>query len=188
MKISTDSAEIELVKGDISGQVVDAIVTAANKRLAGGGGVDDAIHYAAGPSIMNELKRRYPNGCSVGEAVITGAGRLKSRFLIHAVGPVYTPLEREWCADRLRSAYLRSFQLAAEYECRSIAFPSIGTGMFHYPTAEAARLAFQVAVDFLSARNPLETIRWVLFDDRTFEAFQDAARELSLNFLAEDNL
>ncbi len=178
MKVLLGHAVLELVKGDITHQEVDAIVNAANKRLAGGGGVDGAIHDAGGPTILEELRRRFPVGCSTGDAVATRAGRLRAKFVIHAVGPSYIPQEQEWCAEQLGRAYRNSFQLAAEHGCRSIAFPSISTGIFHYPTADAARIALRTARDFLLAGGPLQLVCWVLFDDRTYEAFVEAAEEV----------
>lgn len=169
---------LELIKGDITAQEVDVIVNAANKRLAGGGGVDGAIHDQGGPSIMEELKRTFPGGCSTGDAVVTNAGKLRAKFVIHAVGPVYDPYDQQWCADRLRTAYRKAFQLASDLECRSIALPSISTGVFHYPTAEAARIALQTASDFLLTTGSLHLVRWVLFDDRTFDAYAEAAEEV----------
>lgn len=186
MKILFQHAVLELVKGDITEQEVDAIVNAANQRLAGGGGVDGAVHDAGGPAIMEELRSRFPSGCPTGDAVVTSAGRLRARFVIHAVGPGYIPQEQEWCADRLSKAYLRSFQLAAEHGCRSIAFPSLSTGIFRYPTADAARIALRTARDFLVAGSPLELVRWVLFDDRTFDTFIDAAEELFGNLARKE--
>ena len=177
-RIPLGHAVLELVKGDITTQEVDAIVNAANKRLAGGGGVDGAIHDVGGPAILEELRAKFPGGCSTGDAVVTNAGRLPAKFVIHAVGPGYDPHEQEWCADRLSNAYLTSFQLAAERGCRSVALPSISTGIFHYPTADAARIALRTARDFLFMNGPLELVRWVLFDDRTFDAFTDAAEEV----------
>jgi hypothetical protein len=94
---------------------------------------------------MEELSRRFPAGCSTGDAVATSAGKLRARVVIHAVGPSFIPQEKEWCAERLAQAYRNSLQLAAEHGCRSVAFPSISTGVFHYPTAEAARIALQTA-------------------------------------------
>ncbi|MGD0508827.1 MAG: macro domain-containing protein [Terriglobales bacterium] len=178
MRISLGHAVLELVQGDITAQEVDAIVNAANKRLEGGGGVDGAIHEAGGPSILEELRRRFPGGCSTGDAVVTSAGGLRAKFVIHAVGPGYDPCEKEWCADRLSHAYLGSLQLAAEQGCRSIALPSISTGIFHYPTTDAARIALRTARDFLLTSGQLELVRWVLYDDTTFNAFTDAAKEV----------
>jgi O-acetyl-ADP-ribose deacetylase len=186
MRISLDRAILELVKGDITEQEVDAIVNAANKSLAGGGGVDGAIHDVGGPTLMEELKSRYPGGCSTGDAVVTAAGQLKAKLVIHAVGPGYIPQEQQWCADRLASAYRRSLELASEHGCRSVAFPSLSTGIFRYPTADAARIALRTARDFLTVPASLELVRWVLFDDRTFEAFADAAREVLGDLPMED--
>jgi O-acetyl-ADP-ribose deacetylase (regulator of RNase III) len=182
MKVSLGHTTIELVKGDITQQAVDAMVTAANKYLAGGGGVDWAIHNAGGPAVMEELRRRFPAGCSTGDAVATGAGKLPAKFVIHAVGPSYIPQEKEWCAERLSQAYRNSFQLAVEHGCRSIAFPSISTGVFHYPIADAARIALRTARDFLLAGASIKLVRWVLFDDRTYAAFVDAAEEIFKDF------
>jgi O-acetyl-ADP-ribose deacetylase (regulator of RNase III) len=178
MRISLSHAVLELLKGDITTQEVDAIVNAANKRLEGGGGVDGAIHEAAGPSIIEELRRMFPGGCTTGDAVVTGAGELRAKFVIHAVGPCYDPYERDWCADRLSKAYLGSFHHAAELGGKSIALPSISTGIFHYPTAEAARIALRTARDFLLTSAQLELVRWVLYDDRTFDEFTNAAQDV----------
>ncbi len=178
MRISLQHAVLELTKGDITLQEVDAIVNAANKRLAGGGGVDGAIHDAGGPTLLEELRHKYPAGCPTGDAVITAAGNLKAKFVIHAVGPGYIPQEQAWCADRLASAYRRSLQLAAEHGCRTVAFPSLSTGIFRYPVADAARIALRTGRDFLASPGSLELVRWVLFDDRTYDAFIDAARDV----------
>jgi len=178
MRIAIGQAVLELVKGDITEQEVDAIVNAANKRLMGGGGVDGAIHDAGGPSIFKELRRDYPAGCSTGEAVVTGAGELKAKFVIHAVGPVYDPQDQKWCEEALAQTYRRSLQLAAERACVSVALPSISTGIFRFPTATAGRIALQTARDFLAVKSSLRLVRWVLYDDRTFEVFTEAAREV----------
>lgn len=178
MRIPIGSACIELAKGDITEQQVDAIVNAANKRLRGGGGVDGAIHDAGGPAILRELSAKYPAGCQTGDAVITGAGELQAKYVIHAVGPSYIPQEQDWCADRLKAAYANSLRLAAEHGCRTVALPSISTGIFHYPTAEAARVALSVARDFLATPTSVEVVRWVLYDDRTFEAYIGVAKEM----------
>ena len=178
MKIPIGSAAIELVKGDITLQQVDAIVNAANKRLRGGGGVDGAIHDAGGPAILEELRANYPAGCQTGDAVVTGAGQLTAKYVIHAVGPSYIPQEQDWCADRLKAAYADSLRLAAEHNCRTVALPSISTGIFHYPAADAARIALTTARDFLATPSSIEIVRCVLYDDRTYEAYRDAAGEL----------
>jgi len=186
MRILLGEAVLELVKGDITLQEVDAIVTAANSRLAGGGGVDGAIHEEGGATIIQELARNYPSGCPTGDAVITRAGLLKAKFVIHAVGPVYLPHDRKWSADRLSKAYQNSFRLAVEQGCHSIAFPAISTGVYHYPAVAAAQVALRTARDFLSDGAPLELVRWVLYNDLTFDAFVDAAREI-FGELAEEH-
>lgn len=178
MRIPVGNGVIELAKGDITLQHVDAIVNAANRGLRGGGGVDGAIHEAGGPEILAELKRKFPSGCGTGEAVVTGAGELRARFVIHAVGPSFVPQEEKRCAEQLRSAYAKSLRQAAEHGCRSVALPSISTGVFRYPTAAAARIALGAAREFLLARAGVELVRWVLYDDRTFEAYEEAAREI----------
>jgi O-acetyl-ADP-ribose deacetylase (regulator of RNase III) len=178
MKVFLSQAVLELVQGDITHQEVDAIVNAANQWLAGGGGVDGAIHDAGGPAIMQELKRKYAAGCSTGDAVATGAGKLRAKYVMHAVGPVYYPNQQERCAQQLRQAYWNSFRLAAEQGCRSIALPSISTGVFHYPIADAARIALRTARDFLEAGSPIKLARWVLCDERTYEAFTAATKEV----------
>ncbi len=131
---------LELVLGDITQQEVDAIVNAANSRLAGGGGVDGAIHRAGGPAIMDETRRRYPDGCPTGSAVITAAGNLRAKYVIHAVGPVWSGGQRGEEA-LLSSAFRTSLELAAAHGCRSIALPALSTGVYRYPLDAAARTA-----------------------------------------------
>lgn len=170
---------LEFVLGDITQQDVDAIVNAANSRLAGGGGVDGAIHRAGGPSIMEETRRRYPDGCPTGSAVITAAGNLGAKYVIHAVGPVWTGGNRGEDA-LLASAYRSSLDLAAANDCRSIAMPALSTGAYRYPIHAAANIAVQTAADFLrelSDDQPLKLIRFVLFSSEALHAFE-AARVL----------
>lgn len=185
MKVILPHATLELVKGDITHQEVDAIVNAANQHLAGGGGVDGAIHLAGGPSILEELTRKFPQGCSTGDAVATGAGRLRAKFVFHAVGPRYVPGKQDWCEERLREAYRNSFQLAAERRCRSIAFPSISTGIYRFPVADASRIALRTARDFMVSAGSVELVRWVLFDDATYQAFVGAAEDIFPDFRRE---
>ncbi len=130
---------MEIVQGDITEQEVDAVVNAANRHLAGGGGVDGAIHRRGGPSIMAETRSKYPDGCPTGQAVITGAGNLPARYVIHAVGPVWRGGEHGERA-LLESAYRRSLELAESAGCESIAFPALSAGAYGYPAAES-RLA-----------------------------------------------
>jgi O-acetyl-ADP-ribose deacetylase (regulator of RNase III) len=167
---------LEFVLGDITQQDVDAIVNAANSRLAGGGGVDGAIHRAGGPTIMDETRRRYPDGCPTGSAVTTSAGNLRAKYVIHAVGPVWSGGNRGE-ETSLASAYRTSLDLAAEHNCRSIALPALSTGAYRYPIESAARVAVRTAADFLSgltADRPLILVRFVLFSNDVLQAFEAA--------------
>src|SRR5438094_7387210 len=146
---------IEAVQGDITAEVVDAIVNAANQSLAGGGGVDGAIHRAAGRSLMEELRARY-DGCPTGSAVITGAGELPARYVIHAVGPRWRDGEHGE-PELLRSAYRTAFDIAATHECATVASPSISTGIYGFPIALAAPIALEEAAAALAKDGtPLE--------------------------------
>jgi O-acetyl-ADP-ribose deacetylase len=163
-------ARIRLVQGDITRQEVDAIVNAANARLAGGGGVDGAIHRAGGPTLMQETRSRYPQGCPTGEAVVTSAGTLNAKYVIHAVGPVWRGgMHQE--AKLLASAFRRSLEVAIAHQCRSIAFPAISTGVYAYPVDLAADCSLKTVRDFLlEFARPFEA-RFVLFDAGTYGAF-----------------
>jgi O-acetyl-ADP-ribose deacetylase (regulator of RNase III) len=168
---------LEFVLGDITQQEVDAIVNAANSRLAGGGGVDGAIHRAGGPSIMEETQRRYPDGCPTGSAVITSAGNLQAKYVIHAVGPIWSGGSRGE-ETLLASAYRTSLDLAAAHDCRSIALPALSTGAYRYPIDAAAQVAVQVAADFLrelNEENNLSLVRFVLFSNDALQAFEAAS-------------
>jgi O-acetyl-ADP-ribose deacetylase (regulator of RNase III) len=170
-KIEINGRILELVQGDITKQEVDAVANAANSGLRGGGGVDGAIHRAGGPGIMEECRRI--GGCPTGSAVITGAGNLKAKHVIHTVGPVYRG-GRSGEAELLAGAYRKSLELAGEHGLRSIAFPSISTGVYGYPIDEAAPIAIGVAADHLKGETTLELIRFVLFDAGTYSAYQKA--------------
>ena len=165
---------ITLHQGDITSDAeADAIVNAANSSLLGGGGVDGAIHRAAGPALKAECETL--GGCETGDAKLTGAGDLPVRHVIHAVGPVW----RGGGAgepDLLARAYRTSLDLAAEERCRTIAFPSISTGVYGYPVAEAARVA-RATVDAWIAEHPdaFDSITFVLFSADTLRAFEEAA-------------
>ncbi|MEA1926755.1 MAG: O-acetyl-ADP-ribose deacetylase [Candidatus Auribacterota bacterium] len=171
MKFKVRDSTIELVRGDITVQDTDAIVNAANSRLAGGGGVDGAIHRAGGPSIMEETRRKYPGGCPTGSAVISGGGDLKAGYVIHTVGPVYRGGNyRE--ADLLASAYRESLKLASEQGLKSIAFPSISTGAYRYPITAAADIAISTVKKYLREHPEIELVRFVLFSNRDFNVYQ----------------
>lgn len=178
MKIEVNGCTIQLLQGDITTQQVDAIVNAANSSLAGGGGVDGAIHRRGGPEIMRETDERYPDGCPTGSAVITGAGKLPARFVIHAVGPIYRG-GGGGEAELLASAYRRCLQLATEHDCRSIAFPALSTGAYRYPLAEASHIALATARDFLQESGRPSDVRFVLFDKPALEQFERSLQEFA---------
>ncbi len=163
-------ARLELVQGDITRQEVDAIVNAANQALAGGGGVDGAIHRAGGPSLMEETNRRYPEGCPTGSAVATAAGKLPAKFVFHAVGPRWGGGQKGE-ADLLAGAYRRCLELARENGCKSISFPAISTGIYGYPKDLAAQTSLAAAREFLIKYQEPELVRFVLFDGGTLGAF-----------------
>jgi O-acetyl-ADP-ribose deacetylase len=170
VEIEVNQSRIELVSGDITDQAVHAIVNAANSRLAGGGGVDGAIHRRGGPSIMEETRRRYPDGCPTGSAVISGAGHLSARYVIHAVGPVWNGGKRHE-AESLTGAYHRSLELAAEHDCESAAFPALSTGAYSYPLDEAADVAIATTCAFLETHTSPRLVRFVLWGKPAMEAF-----------------
>jgi O-acetyl-ADP-ribose deacetylase (regulator of RNase III) len=178
MHVEVGKARLELVEGDITQQEVDAIVNAANSRLAGGGGVDGAIHRRGGPSIMQETDRLYPDGCPTGWAVITAAGDLPARHVVHAVGPRWRGGDRGE-RDLLASAYRHCLQLAVEHGCRSIAFPSLSTGAYGYPLSAAAPVALETTMEFLRGQDQLQLVRFVLFGQPAYRAFADALKALA---------
>ena len=176
MHVQIGGQTLELHQGDITLQQVDAIVNAANSRLAGGGGVDGAIHRAGGPEIMRDTDDRYPDGCPTGSAVISTAGKLSAKLVIHAVGPVWSGGQRGE-ADLLAGAYRRSLELAVEHGCRSIALPALSTGAYRFPMDQAARIALATAMEFLREHGRPELIRFVLFDAGGYGAFAAALEE-----------
>jgi O-acetyl-ADP-ribose deacetylase (regulator of RNase III) len=163
---------LDAVRGDITEQHVDAIVNAANSSLLGGGGVDAAIHRAAGPELLAAC--RLLGGCETGAAKATGAGRLAARNVIHTVGPVWRG-GGHGEPELLYSCYRRSLELAAELGCRTVAFPAISTGIYGYPLEPAARIA--IAAARAAAAPPIELVRFVLFDDDAFDVFRCAIIE-----------
>ncbi len=171
-----DGAVISLVRGDITGEGTDAVVNAANTRLAGGGGVDGAIHRAGGPAIMEECRKI--GGCPTGGAVITTGGRLKAKYVIHAVGPIYKDgLHDE--KELLSSAYRASLELALQKGLKSVSFPSISTGAYGYPIGEASEIALKTVIDFLRSRKGLQAVRFVLFSDPDLEAYRKSLEKLA---------
>jgi O-acetyl-ADP-ribose deacetylase (regulator of RNase III) len=163
---------IEFVVGDITTQDVGAIVNAANARLAGGGGVDGAIHRAGGPSILEEC--RALGGCEPGDAKATGAGNLRARFVIHAVGPIWSGGDAGE-PDLLASCHRRAIEVADELGCTSLAFPAISTGAYAYPAELAAPVVVAATRDALDAHPGVELVRFVLADERMREIYERAS-------------
>lgn len=161
-------SHIEAVRGDIAEQAVDAIVNAANATLLGGGGVDGAIHRAAGPELLAEC--RALGGCPTGEARITKGYRLPARFVIHTVGPVWAG-STQGEPELLRRCYESSMRLAADHRIRSIAFPAISTGAYGYPLESAARIAVTAVRQEMSRPTSVETARFVCFSDRDWNVY-----------------
>jgi O-acetyl-ADP-ribose deacetylase (regulator of RNase III) len=180
MKATIDQSTLEVVQGDITQQNIEAIGNAANSALAGGGGVDGAIHRAGGPSIMAELKAKY-KGCPTGSAVITSGGNLKAKYVIHAVGPRYSGSPKD--AELLSSAYRKSLELCIQNKIASIAFPSISTGIYGYPVEEASRIALKTVMDYLKNHPEIKVVRFVLFDSNTYRVYEEALKKLSQNLL-----
>lgn len=169
---------IEVIKGDITRIRVDAIVNAANSSLMGGGGVDGAIHRAGGPSILEECKKIVSKrgGCPTGQAVITGAGRLPAKFVIHTVGPVWHgghQNEREMLGE----CYRNSLLLAVDNGCGSVAFPNISTGVYRFPKDEAARISVKTVKDFLSGTDKIEKVIFVCFDEENEKLVREQVKK-----------
>ncbi|GHO89620.1 O-acetyl-ADP-ribose deacetylase [Dictyobacter formicarum] len=166
-----------LKQGNIVNVQVDAIVNAANAGLAGGGGVDGAIHRAAGPTVMQEC--RQIGRCPTGSAVATGAGNLPARYIFHAVGPIYQNQGDE--PQLLAGAYQACLNLAEHHQIHSIAFPSISTGAYGYPLHLAAPIALQTVITHLQRPTSLQQVHFILFDQRTLQAYQKALQQLLTN-------
>jgi O-acetyl-ADP-ribose deacetylase (regulator of RNase III) len=167
---------LQLLKGDITKVPVDAIVNAANSELAGGGGVDGAIHLAAGPAMRLELDeiRAKQGGCPTGSAVVTSAGNLPAKYVFHAVGPIYDGNDGS-VAEKLASAYRSCLSLAEDRGVKYISFPSISTGVYGYPVSDAAPVALGEVVGHLQRESTrLQKAVFVLFDDRTLRAYREA--------------
>src|SRR5262245_34105119 len=188
MRFKINQSIVELVQGNIVDQDVDAIVNAANSTLLGGGGVDGAIHHVAGPELLAEC--RTLGGCPTGEARITRGYRLKARYVIHTVGPIYRSVGRvAWSGEDdatsearpeaalLASAYRSSLELASQHGVKTVAFPSISTGAYGYPLAEAAPIALRTVREYLAEHPDIELVRFVLWDGTARAAFERAARQ-----------
>ena len=176
MEVKIGTCVVGLIQGDITQQDTEAIVNAANRSLLGGGGVDGAIHRAAGPELLAEC--RTLGGCETGDAVATRGYKLKARYVIHTVGPVYRGANP--ATERLlESAYRRSLEVALAKEIRSVAFPSISTGVYGYPLEEAAPVALRTVIGFVRAHPEMERVRFILHSSRAFRAFEEALRRLT---------
>jgi len=162
---------LELVQGDITEQDTEAIVNAANEALIPGGGVDGAIHRKGGPAILKELREKYTR-CPTGQAVITGGGNLKAKYVIHTVGPIYKD-GKSGEPELLESAYKNSLKLALEYNINSISFPSLSTGAYGYPIKEAAEIALKTVIEFLKTHGKPQLIRFVLWGESNYKAFEE---------------
>ncbi len=167
---ATAMSKIQLHRGDITQLEVDAIVNAANKSLLGGGGVDGAIHRAAGPELLNECRQL--KGCETGDAKITKGYNLPAKYVIHTVGPVYSG-GRYKEAEKLASCYRRSLQVALQNGVKSIAFPNISTGIYGYPKHEAAQIATQTVKDFLANDHELDTLIFCVFDEENYSIYNN---------------
>ncbi len=175
MQIKISQASLTLVQGDITKEQVDAIVNTANEQLMGGGGVDGAIHRAGGPAIMAECNeiRVKQGGCPTGQAVITTGGNLPAKHVIHTVGPIW----RGGNAGEpklLANCYRESLSLALEHGIKTIAFPSISTGIYGYPIDKAVAIALNAVKEFLEGHDEVEDVRFVLFDDVTYAGYENA--------------
>lgn len=174
VEVRVQASVLELVEGDITQQETEAIVNAANSSLLGGGGVDGAIHRAAGPELLAEC--RTLGGCPVGEARLTKGYRLKAKFVIHGVGPIYSGSSRD--AEQLISVHQHALQLASEHGISSVAFPAISTGAYGYPMEEAASIALATVINYLRQHPEITLVRFVLFGQRAFQTYGAALKTL----------
>jgi len=176
VKATVHQSTLEVVQGDITQQDIEAIGNAANSALAGGGGVDGAIHRAGGSTLMSELKAKY-KGCPTGSAVVTSGGNLKAKYVIHAVGPRYSGSPKD--PELLSSVYRKSLELCTQNKISSIAFPSISTGIYGYPVEDASRIALKTIMDYLKNHPEIKLVRFVLFDSNTYRVYEGALKELT---------
>ena len=179
MEKTLKQTKLKLVQGDITKEKVDAIANAANEQLAGGGGVDGAIHRAGGPKIMEACDgiRSRQGGCPTGQAVITTGGNLPAKYVIHTVGPIWHGGNADE-PDLLASCYRESLSLALQHGIKTIAFPSISTGIYGYPTDKASVIALNAVKEFVEEHAGIEEVRFVLFDDATYRCFEDVLSAL----------
>ena len=178
IKIKINNSALELTMGDITQQDTDAVVNAANKRLAPGGGVAGAIHRAAGPRLWEECKKM--GGCETGAAKITKGYNLPAEYVIHTVGPIYSgsPMDEK----KLESCYRESIKLAVKHDIKTISFPSISTGYFRYPVEKAAETAIKIMIDTLRKTPQIKLVRFVLYDEKTLDVYKKTLKR----FLTEE--
>lgn len=169
----------QVIKGDITTQHMDAIVNAANSSLMGGGGVDGAIHRAGGPQILEECKKiiRKQGELPAGEAVITTAGKMPAKYVIHTVGPVWNGGNSKE-QQKLSNCYTNSLKLAIKNNCKTIAFPNISTGVYGYPKEKAAKVAVQTTQKFLQSNPEIEQVVFVCFDDENYRLISEEIKKL----------
>jgi len=174
-------AKVRLVQGNITDMETDAIVNAANSSLMGGGGVDGAIHKRGGPRILEECKRlrarEWPKGLPTGKVAMTTGGNLKTRYVIHTVGPIWRGGNQKE-PELLAEAYLNSLKLAASKKLKTVAFPSISTGAYGYPIEKASRIALATVKNFLEREDKLDKVVFVLFSRSDLEIYRDAWKEI----------
>lgn len=177
----SNGKRLRMIVGDITRIEADAVVNAANSALAGGGGVDGAIHRAGGPSIMEELDkiRDKTGGCPTGSAVVTGAGRLPAKYVFHAVGPVYRD-GKHGEPDLLASCYRNCLKLAEEHGVRTVSFPSISTGVYRYPIRDASHIALGEVIRHLAQKETkIQEVIFVLFSQADYQVYADSFRATS---------
>ncbi|MFX0013194.1 MAG: O-acetyl-ADP-ribose deacetylase [Promethearchaeota archaeon] len=179
MEVKIGSTIIRLVLGDITQENTDIIVNAANTSLRGGGGVDGAIHRAGGSEILQECVEKYPEGCETGEARITTAGQLNAKFVIHTPGPIWKG-GRQNEDDLLASCYRNSLHLAIEYDAKTIAFPSISTGVYRFPIDRASKIALLTVIENLVSTSIIE-VHFVLFSDSDLQIYEKNLLEIINN-------
>lgn len=176
MEKKIGNSRLELVEGDITTQDTEAVVNAANKRLAPGGGVAGAIHRAAGSELWEECKKL--DGCETGKAKITGGYKLPASYIIHTVGPVYSGSPED--PKLLASCYRNSLKLAEENDIKNISFPALSTGAFGYPMDDAAEVALKTVADFLKNETEIELVRFALYDSNALETHEKVLKSLDI--------
>ena len=179
--LDLEHGSVELVVGNIVDQDTDAIVNAANTKLAGGGGVDGAIHRAAGPTLLELCLQLPPDEsgrrCQTGHVQTTGAGKLSANYVVHAVGPFYNERYAEKAHAQLRQVHELALNAALEHQCKSIAFPAISTGAYRFPIADAAGIAIDTICSFLDKSPGIDLVRFVLYKQTQFDVFAESLEQ-----------